>query len=233
MSYCVNCGVELETAQKKCPLCGVAVVNPKNPQTREKTSFPEQRDELKKTDRVFWIKFISILLAVPIITCIITNLLSDARLTWSIYVIAGVFIIWVLATAPFYFAKFDYVKMLLFDIAGIIVGLFVIEVFAPGSGWVLLIVLPVGLYCILSGLIIIYLAKAGHIRSFGVAAAILICVAIMLPGLEVLIDVYNANPVHIAWSWFVIAPCISVAALLILLNKNKRFKNELKKRLHF
>jgi len=77
MSYCVNCGVELEAAQKKCPLCDVPVVNPLVPQQEEKTTFPAQTDVLKKTDRIFWIKFITILLAVPIITCIITNLLSD------------------------------------------------------------------------------------------------------------------------------------------------------------
>jgi hypothetical protein len=233
MSYCVNCGVELEAAQKTCPLCKVAVVNPNEPREEEKTTFPIHRDELKKTDRMFWIKFITILLVVPIITCVLTNLLSDQRITWSIYVIAGVFILWVLATVPFYFKKFNYIKMLLLDIAGIIIGLFVIEIYAAGAGWVMLIVLPIGLYCMLAGLIIVYLAKARYIRRLGVAAAIFISIAVMLPGLEVLIDIYNSNPVNIAWSWFVIAPCLSVAALLILLNKNKRFKNELQKRLHF
>ena len=125
------------------------------------------------------------------------------------------------------------VKMLLFDIAGLIIGLFIIEIFASGKGWVLLIVVPIVLYCVLAGLIIIFLSKSGYIRRLGVAAAILISIAIMLPGLEVLIDIFNLNPVQIAWSWFVIAPCLSVAALLILLNKNKRVKNELQKRLHF
>ena len=31
MSYCVNCGVELEKSEKKCPLCGVEVINPAQP----------------------------------------------------------------------------------------------------------------------------------------------------------------------------------------------------------
>lgn len=233
MSYCVNCGVELEAAKKSCPLCGVAVINPGEKKAEEKTTYPKQRDELKKTDRMFWIRFISILLAVPIITCVITNLLSDQSITWSIYVIAGVFIMWVAATAPLYFAKFNYVRMLLFDVAGLLTGLFVIEVYAPGTGWVLLIVLPIVLYCTLAGLVIIFLAKSGYIRRLGVAAAIFISIAIMLPGLEVLLDIFNLNAIAITWSWFVIAPCLSVAALLILLNRNKRFKNELQKRLHF
>ena len=28
MSYCVNCGVELEPSLKKCPLCNTPVINP-------------------------------------------------------------------------------------------------------------------------------------------------------------------------------------------------------------
>ena len=28
MSYCVNCGVELQKSEPRCPLCGTEVVNP-------------------------------------------------------------------------------------------------------------------------------------------------------------------------------------------------------------
>ena len=28
MSYCVNCGVELEASLKRCPLCGTEIINP-------------------------------------------------------------------------------------------------------------------------------------------------------------------------------------------------------------
>ena len=31
MSYCVNCGVELEKSEKRCPLCGVEGINPAQP----------------------------------------------------------------------------------------------------------------------------------------------------------------------------------------------------------
>ncbi len=31
MSYCVNCGVELDRSEKACPLCGVEVLNPRQP----------------------------------------------------------------------------------------------------------------------------------------------------------------------------------------------------------
>ena len=31
MSYCVNCGVELAASERRCPLCGVEVINPREP----------------------------------------------------------------------------------------------------------------------------------------------------------------------------------------------------------
>ena len=31
MSYCVNCGVELDVSAHACPLCGTPVVNPRCP----------------------------------------------------------------------------------------------------------------------------------------------------------------------------------------------------------
>ena len=49
MSYCVNCGVELEKSEKKCPLCGVEVINPKEPpQDKEprQRPYPNRIEEL-------------------------------------------------------------------------------------------------------------------------------------------------------------------------------------------
>ena len=234
MSYCVNCGVELEAAQKKCPLCSVKVVNPADtqPQQQPKT-FPVQKDELKKKDRVFWINFITILLAVPIITCVLSNLLVGYKLTWSIYVIGGVFMLWVFSTSPFWFRKFNSKKMLLADMAAIIIGLFLIETQAPGKGWVVVVALPTVLYSFASWLLIIHIAKIRATGSLDIAAAFFVSIAIMLPGFEALLDVYFQQTVSLIWSWFIIAPCLSVAALLIILNRNKRFKQEMSKRLHF
>lgn len=233
MSYCVNCGVELEAAQKSCPLCGVKVINPRQKATEEKVSYPKKRDEFKKKDRIFWLKFISILLAMPIITCVISNLLVSKRLTWSIYVIAGVLLLWVISTSPMYFKKFSVVKMLFIDIAATMVCLMVIEAMTGGKGWLARIALPVCIYILISGLLVIYLYRRLSLSGLGISAAILIYTGIMMPGLEALIDLFNRGIIELFWCWFVIAPCLTVAALLITLANNKRFRTELEKRLHF
>ena len=50
MSYCVNCGVELAKSEKKCPLCGVEAVNPK--EKGEPAGKPPYPKELKETPHV-------------------------------------------------------------------------------------------------------------------------------------------------------------------------------------
>lgn len=234
MSYCVNCGVELEAAQKNCPLCGVPVINPMQKEDpHAQKAYPLQRDELKKKDRMFWIQFISALLAVPIITCVLSNLIFEQRLTWSLYVIAGVFILWVLSTSPLYLRKFSYRIMLLFDMAALIIGILVIEAVAPNPGWFIAITLPAVAYSFAALFIIIRLAQNNRLNGISIAAALFITAALMMPGLEALIDLYTSTSVILVWSWFVTAPCLSVALLLTMLNRNKRFKQALAKRLHF
>jgi len=234
MSYCVNCGVELESRQKNCPLCGTEVINPAQPDPpQEERTFAPHIDVLEKKDRLFWIKFISILLAAPIVTCVIFNWVMDGQLTWAVYVIAGVFILWALSTSPFYFRRFDMKKILAVDMAAILIGLFLIEYQAPGNTWVLFVALPIILYAFITWLLIIYFAKIRVITGLGISAVLLISVALMMPMLEALLDMYFNNTVSLFWSWLITAPCLTAAALLILLNKNKRFHEEISKRLHF
>lgn len=233
MSYCVNCGVELERALKKCPLCGVKVINPAEKNTATDTdSLPPNRDELKRVDRSFWISFISILSAVPIAICVLCDLLYSKSLTWSLFVIAGVFIVWTLSTSAFLFKTFSFFKMVSADMAGILIGLIMLDQLSPGKEWLLHIALPIVMYCYLTGLFIAWLSNMNKIRGLGIAAACVMAVAAMMILIETLLDLSSSGRVDLIWSWFILAPCVSVAALLVLLDKNKRFKQELAKRLH-
>ncbi len=234
MSYCVNCGVELERSLKACPLCGVTVVNPLDQEPAEEApAFPPSRDELKKKDQEFWVGFFTILYLVPILTCVILNLLYNQRLTWSLYVAASTLMLWFFSTSPFYFAKFDYRKMLVMDLIGVLAGLLIIQQVTGGSNWLLTIALPIAGSCFVLSVILITLAEKEKIRGLGIAAAIAVAAGLLSLAVEILTDLFAEGAVTLIWSWFVVASCLSVAALLILLDRNKRFKQELAKRLHF
>lgn len=233
MSYCVNCGVELERSLKKCPLCAVPVINPmEKEEPEERPVYPESRDELKKKDSKFWIGFFSILYLVPIVTCVVCNLLYDRRITWSVYVSAGVLMLWVFTTSPFYFKKFDYRKMTGIDLAGVLLGLLIIQAVTEGKNWFIAIALPTVACCFVILSVFITLADKKRVRGLGIAATLIVSVGVLSLIVELLVDLYVRGAVTLVWSWFVIAPCLSIAALLILLDKNKRFRQELAKRLH-
>ena len=52
MSYCVNCGVELDPTARACPLCHTPVVNPNQPvDTALPPPFPSRREEVQPVSK--------------------------------------------------------------------------------------------------------------------------------------------------------------------------------------
>ena len=48
MSYCVNCGVELDASANECPLCNTPVVNPKELEKKNvQTPFPKESGQVE------------------------------------------------------------------------------------------------------------------------------------------------------------------------------------------
>jgi hypothetical protein len=233
MSYCVNCGVELERSLKKCPLCGVPVINPLEAEAPESPpAFPAMRDELKRKDCTFWIGFFSLLYVVPIIICVILNLLYNFNLTWSIYVIAGILMAWVFTTSPFYFTRLAPYSVLSIDFLGLLAGLLIIQLMAGGGNWFIGIALPIAAYCTIVTCLFIALAGKNKLNGLNLSAAISVSAAVLFLLIELLSDLFSDASVSLVWSWFVAAACISIAALLVLISHNKHFMQELAKRLH-
>lgn len=233
MSYCVNCGVELENVQKQCPLCGVEVINPRVGDTLPQPgSFAQTRDEQKKIDRSFWVKFNSIVAAVPIAIILLSNLLHDKALTWSPLVIAGVFMVWTFCTSPFFFRRFDYVKMLLVDFAAVILSLAFMQVMLQHSPWFFYLALPITLFCLTYWLIVIGLIKIRILKGLSIVAALFVFASLVVVLIELLLDIYAGRPIDLLWCWFAAAPCLAIAALLVLLDSNEQVRRQLAKRFH-
>jgi hypothetical protein len=173
-----------------------------------------------------------LLVVVPIATCLICDMLYNESLTWSLYVVAGVEILWAFSISPFLFKKFSYITMVSADMAGVLIGLFFLELLSPAKGWLLEIALPLVVYCYLAWLLILWLTKKKLLRRLAIGSSYALAIGVMVIFLEVLLDLASSSAVTLTWSWFIIAPCLSVAALLLLLDHNKRVKQELKKRLH-
>ena len=99
MSYCVNCGVELDDSAKKCALCDTPVINPaKAENISEKTVSPFSGEvHIPKTVKArFLAALISLIMLVPNMACFLVNLLILPGNFWSAHIISTSFLIWVI-----------------------------------------------------------------------------------------------------------------------------------------
>ncbi len=108
MSYCVNCGVELDASARKCALCGTAVYNP-NKSEQEQTEalhpfsehihLPEELSPYGRKKLVLAI--VTTVMAIPNIVCILLNLTLFKETAWSLGVISGSLFCWSAFVLPF------------------------------------------------------------------------------------------------------------------------------------
>lgn len=106
MSYCVNCGVELDSSAKKCALCSTPVINP-NVQTANEIKKPFA-DELvipKTMQKKFIAFIITMVLLIPNIVLFFVNVFFLSEHHWSLYVFASSVLLWALTVLPFYMKK--------------------------------------------------------------------------------------------------------------------------------
>ena len=85
MSYCVNCGVELDSTASFCPLCRTPVVNPRQPvDTGSSPPFPTERREVPPASKAELAILVSSMLASVAVCCGLLNLVlrsADHTLT--------------------------------------------------------------------------------------------------------------------------------------------------------
>ncbi len=96
MSYCVNCGVELDETASFCPLCHTPVYNPNQPVNEAKTKTLSHRAQGGSPSSKLPIAIlISTVLASVAVCCGILNLFLKTQHTWSLYVIGAAIMLWI------------------------------------------------------------------------------------------------------------------------------------------
>ncbi len=106
MSYCVNCGVELDDSARKCALCQTPVLNPNKPiQTEAETPFSEKTHIPKNTKIKFIALLISVILFVPAIVCLLIDFLFFPKVSWSIFIGSSLLLLWIIFVLPSFIKK--------------------------------------------------------------------------------------------------------------------------------
>ncbi|MEA4939915.1 MAG: DUF6320 domain-containing protein [Christensenella sp.] len=236
MSYCVNCGVELQKSEPRCPLCGTEVINP-NELREEKPArpYPSHVEHLDKTvDRRYIASFISLLMLIPLFTVMLANVLVSGKLSWSYYVLGGELVAFTVFLLPM-IARMPKILYVVIDAAAVGVLLLLIQVIAQGNwDWLLLLGLPITALAALMSWFFCIMAGPNFKLPILVRFAFgLVCIGLLVVAIEFLIGLYQHAIAWPTWSLYVLFPCLVLASSLLLLNRRARVKEEIKKRFYF
>lgn len=234
MSYCVNCGVELDASLESCPLCHTPVINLSDLQKFKKTTpYPTQTGQVDKVRRTDMAIIASIVLFATSLSCLLLNLLVFSANMWSLFVIGVCIILYVLMLPVIVYTKFPIYISLLFD--GIAVGffLYLITFNTPDTEWFTRLALPIVVLVTILVEIFALLLRSFRISFVTTALYFFIEIALLCVGLELLILHYHGEQLHLVWSAIVLTVCIVICTMLITLLCMRRLREAVRRRLHF
>lgn len=148
MSYCVNCGVELEQGVKQCALCGTKVINPNDfsiESDKQIHAFSENDYTPSETKKRFIAYVVSMFILIPNIVCSLANAVFFNSSFWSFYINATSILIWTVVVFPFFTKKIRPYLMWAFDTiaACAYVFFFFVMGYETDKGWYYNIALPI------------------------------------------------------------------------------------------
>ena len=241
MSYCVNCGVELEPSLKKCPLCNTPVINPRqieeerlHPDKKAPTpSFPQKKGQVEVVKR----KDVAILLTTVVlatsIVCGLLNFFAFPSIPWSLAIIGACVLLWVLLIPAAIYSRLPGYVSIFLDGLAVVLYLYLLTYLTGSSAWFAGLGVPITvLVAVLTE--VVYLCVKLFPKSFLTSALYgFTGLAILCIGLEIFIDNFLYQAVSLGWSAIVLTVCVIMDITIITLLSRKRLRSAVRRRLHF
>ena len=233
MSYCVNCGVELDRSLKKCPLCSTIVVNPNDiDEDTAVTTYPvETISKVVRQIKKLVGAFITVIFSVISVLCPLCNYIISDRITWSRYVILSVIFLWFCVVPPIIMEKKILIKSVLIDFLSACVYLSLMNYFTtPDINWFMNISFPILLY-LLGEFVLLYSLAGKKIKVLYIVSAGIVLAGIFCVMTEYFISKFRFGSIGFVWSVPVLVSCIGVALLLVIISKLSKL-SAIKKLMH-
>ena len=230
MPYCVNCGVELNSDAKRCPLCGVRVVLPPSLRGNSDTSTqPRKRDIAESVfDKGLWIQVTSTLMVIPALLSVVVNVLSGTGLSWSLYVVAALGAVWVWCISPFLFRRNIVPLWIAIDSVALLGLLAVVNALSPRPGWFVPLALPISASLSVLVLMLVVLTKRRVLRELHIVAAVLLSLGLFCLIVEGAVDLYLTQVLRPQWSLIVLTVCAPLAVVAMLLQRRHAVVEDMK-----
>ncbi len=233
MSYCVNCGVELESSLKECPLCNTPVINPNQISPAASNPYPSSKGQVEIASKKDFGILLTVVLSATSITCLLLNLLVFQGHLWSFTVIGACICLFFLAAPAVFYTKASVYIILLLDGAAVLIYLYLISYITTSSEWLWQLGIPI---VVMSTALIELFALLARKFPFNILSASLylfVEIPILCVALELLIRRFCDSSYNITWSAVVLTVCVIIDIALITILTKKRLRNEVNRRLHF
>ena len=233
MSYCVNCGVELDATAAFCPLCHTPVVNPSQPvDTESPKPFPTHRVEVPEVSKWEVALLLTAMFLSVAVCCGILNLFLRPELPWSLYVIGAAVMLWLWLVPPLLARGMHLLLRLAVGIGAVLLYVYLISVDLDGRTWFLGLAAPLilwgGAVLLVLGLVLLV-----YHRSPITTLTILIgSVGIFLLGVELLVDRWLFHAWAPGWSLVVLVVCVGMVIPLIIIRRVPSLREEVRRRFH-
>ncbi|MBR5562517.1 MAG: hypothetical protein IKW12_05125 [Clostridia bacterium] len=223
MSYCVNCGVELEKSCSSCPLCDTPVINPNELKNKsEKPVYPENLSIPKSLSKKYWVFVLSLVILIPNLVLIILNsLIFESGVVK--YIVGAFVVAWIWFLFPLLWKKPIPVILLAIDALALLSYLDMFKIYGDDTGWFNSIVLPVVISLWAIGNMFIFWLKKPRSKAL-VSIAVLGSVSVMSFVIEICMNMFYNGRLQIAISLVMTACCVSLMIFFAFLEKSKRFK---------
>ncbi len=232
MAYCVNCGVELAASEKRCPLCGIKVIRPEGMEEEKSTStlYPPDIPSVHMGFREL-LPALAVLLLIPILICVICDMLITQKLTWSTYVISAMMLAYVYIFTPFMFKKKRSVLYISScTLATLLFLFFLSEKVTTATKWFSPLGLPI---CLSAGILLILLMlvfEKVKNKKLIKAASIFFAVALFTVLINIFVNMFFKMQNIVSWSLYSATPCVIIGIVLLMIDRNTRIKAEAKRR---
>lgn len=233
MSYCVNCGVELDATASVCPLCQTPVCNPRCPVNREAPlPFPGNRQEVAPVSRKELALVLTTLMAAASASCGVMNLFFFfPPVAWSAYVTGALAMVWVWGILPLFMPKLAPYKRFVADLLATAAYVAIIAATVNGWQWYVQLALPIiALAGIIFGGYGIFIWNKHSLLSGSIA--FIGCCAVFLLLLELLLDLWIHEAYQPGWSVVTCGVCVSLMLPLLVIRWRPALREEVRKRFH-
>lgn len=229
MSYCVNCGVELEKASRACPLCDTPVINPREKTvSEEKPAYPEALTIPKSTKNRYLFFIFSLVILIPNLVAIIINAVFFDNPVIK-YVVGGFALVWLWFLFPLLWKKPIPAVLVAIDAVALMAYFYLFRFGGDDTGWVYSVAIPIVIF--LWAIVNVFLFWLRKKRSkSAISVAVLAAINVMTFVSEISMSIFFAKKLQVVVSLVMTACCISLMIFFIVLDKSKRMKAWLEKK---